>query len=128
MTLYVDKVSYDGISTSNDSSISYQNNVTPSGSYWGYTTILSPSDSGYKIEGSYYSSSTPGQGRTVENFGNSQVSTGQAVYLSRYDASSNTTIAKVQILYLNGIQQHSNMINRELHFLIYGQQKMGVIF
>lgn len=94
MTLYVDKVSYDGISTSNDSSISYQNNVTPSGSYWGYTTILSPSDSGYKIEGSYYSSSTPGQGRTVENFGNSQVSTGQAVYLSRYDASSNTTIAK----------------------------------
>ncbi|MGM0124470.1 hypothetical protein IGI37_001848 [Enterococcus sp. AZ194] len=86
MTLYVDSVSYDGITSANSSSISYPTVTATPGHY-----LATPAFFNEEFGGTYpipdttirLTNATPGSGG-VWNFGNGQLSSGSRVWLSNY--------------------------------------------
>lgn len=94
---YVNEVTYDGITTSNNSTIDYPNVISPSGSYWGYISALVPTTAttgSYKIDGRYWQNAAPGTGNGVSNNGVLEFSMGQEAYLTNYTGTGNVTEPK----------------------------------
>ncbi|MGM0123243.1 hypothetical protein IGI37_000609 [Enterococcus sp. AZ194] len=94
--LSVESVSYDGITISNDSTVWFQDVVTPPGSYGSSPNIGVPTVGGvYGTRwGEKYSSASVGKTTVETGVGNAQVSQGQKAALFDYAKTTNTTIVK----------------------------------
>lgn len=94
ITLYVDSISYDGLTSSNDSRITYPMLNSPLGNYWTSPTIGVPSAQGYLVDGVSYAPATQGINNISSNYGNAQISMGQKVMFTDYAFSPNYTDIK----------------------------------
>ena len=96
MGLYVDSVSYDGITTTNNSTVWFPDIITPPGSYSSAPNIGVPTVGGAYNDmwGKPYSSASVGQPNVSKGVGNAQVSQGQEAGLFDYAFTTNTTVVK----------------------------------
>jgi hypothetical protein len=96
MGLYVDSVSYDGLTTTNNSTVWFPDIITPPGSYSSAPNIGVPTVGGAYNDmwGKPYSSASVGQPNVSKGVGNAQVSQGQEAGLFDYAFTKNITTVK----------------------------------
>lgn len=91
-SLYVDSVTYDGITTANDSSIEYNTVVSPSGSFAGGPTV-GKGNSEEII-------SLNDTGGLAQNSGNSQVNRGDSIGFVGFPITTNSSIKTIKQIFM----------------------------
>jgi len=102
MTLYIDSVTYDGISTSNDSSLIYPNIVT-NGTVYKASPAFAVANSGTHYDAvneNYFGSLAPGALNLANNYGTNQVETGQDILFMNYLRTTNQSVKSANMIFM----------------------------
>lgn len=92
MSFYVDSVSYDGLTTTNDSSISYPNMVTPAGAYTGGPVLAKASTSDLSSE---LTNLDLNEASPAVNTGNARLASGDSIVGFNFVGTTNDAVYEI---------------------------------
>lgn len=96
MTFYIDSVSYDGVTTANNSSISYPNIITPAGAYTGGPVLAKASDS--EDITSNLTNLDLNEASIAVNTGNARLNSGDSIVAFNFVGTTNEAVYEIDTI------------------------------
>lgn len=96
MTFYIDSVSYDGITTANNSSISYPNIITPAGAYTGGPVLAKASDP--EDITSNLTNLDLNEASIAVNAGNARLNSGDSIVAFNFVGTTNEAVYEIDTI------------------------------